>query len=508
MHVDPAEPLAQPPARSASNEGRYEKLYAMLLDAIPSSVLLVDRQSRIVSANRNFLQKARRQKSSTLGQPIADVFPPLVIEHMDLARRIRDAFEHKRPTRGERITYRAPGLGSRIYYYSLIPFAWRGVVEHVMLLLEDVTEQVRLGEEARRAERHLASVVESASDIVLSATVDGHILTWNIAAERISGYSLKEVQHHSFFELCAEAHRARATGGFERIRSGKTFGGAAEWDLITKAGALVPVSWVGSAMRDDAGDVVAIVAVGRDLSERRKLETQLLQSQKLAALGVLAGGIAHEIRNPLSISSSAAQFLLEGTDDAEFRQECVLKILKGVDRASVIIEDLLRFARPGVGVNMLPLDLVLIVADATALVAHQGGVQRVQFQVELPEHPVRISGVSSLLQQVFVNLLLNALTAMPEGGAIRVTMEQEGDEARVRVTDTGHGMPAEELERIFDPFYTTMPVGKGTGLGLSVSYSIVRQHFGFIEVESIVGGGSTFTVRLPLLTSENADAGS
>jgi signal transduction histidine kinase len=186
----------------------------------------------------------------------------------------------------------------------------------------------------------------------------------------------------------------------------------------------------------------------------------------------------------------------------------VLKILKGVDRASVIIEDLLRFARPGVGVNMLPLDLVLIVADATALVAHQGGVQRVQFQVELPEHPVRISGVSSLLQQVFVNLLLNALTAMPEGGAIRVTMEQEGDEARVRVTDTGHGMPAEELERIFDPFYTTMPVGKGTGLGLSVSYSIVRQHFGFIEVESIVGGGSTFTVRLPLLTSENADAGS
>ena len=139
MTVDSAEKVPEPQAASERDEGRYEKLYAMLLDAIPSSVLLVDRHSRVVSANRNFLEKARRRKSSTIGQPIAAVFPPLVLEPMDLARRIREAFEHKRPTRGERITYRAPGLGSRIYYYSLVPFSWQGTVEHVMLLLEDIT---------------------------------------------------------------------------------------------------------------------------------------------------------------------------------------------------------------------------------------------------------------------------------------------------------------------------------------------------------------------------------
>src|SRR5574340_1134642 len=236
MVADPAERMVvETQDTSGRDDGRYEKLYGMLLDAIPSSVLLVDRQLRVVSANRNFLEKGRRRKSGTLGQPVAAVFPPLVLEHMDLARRIHEAFEHNQPTQGERITYRAPGLGSRIYYYSLIPFSWQGVVAHVMLLLEDVTEQVRLGEEARRAERHLASVVESASDIVLSATVDGRILTWNSAAERISGYTLKEVQSRSFYEMCAEPYHSRVRRGFERIRSGKDFG-VAEWDLVTKSG--------------------------------------------------------------------------------------------------------------------------------------------------------------------------------------------------------------------------------------------------------------------------------
>src|SRR3990167_3114496 len=144
---------SRPTAENATREaGRYEKLYAMLLDAIPSSVLLIDAQLRVVSANRNFLEKARRSESAPLGQRIGEVFPPLLVDHMDLERRLRRAFELNEATRGERMTYRAPGLGSRIYYYSLIPIARGKTVQHVMLLLEDVTEQVRLGEEARQAE--------------------------------------------------------------------------------------------------------------------------------------------------------------------------------------------------------------------------------------------------------------------------------------------------------------------------------------------------------------------
>lgn len=485
-------------AEAADKEGRYEKLYRMLIDAIPSSVILVDRHLRVVSANHNFLEKAQRQERDTIGQPIDAVFPPLILEQMDLTGRIWNTFERCETSRGNRMTYRAPGLGTRVYYYSLIPFSWQGVVEHVMLLMEDVTEQVRLGEEARRAERHLASVVESARDLVFSATLDGSILTWNTAAEQISGYSLGELRNQSFLALCSERHRASVRAAFDRIAHGEDFG-AAEWELATKTGAVVPVSFVGAAMKDDLDRAVAIVAVGRDLSEHRRLEAQLLQSQKLAALGVLAGGVAHEIRNPLCASSSAAQFLLEEPDDPEFRRECAGKILEGIRRASVVIEDLLRFAHPGARPDMVPLDLRNVVREVATLAGHQASVQRVTIQVEVPRSPLLVRGVSGLLQQVFMNLILNALAAMPDGGKLVVRADGEGAEALVRFSDNGRGIAPEEIDKIFDPFFTTMSVGKGTGLGLSICYSIVRQHLGVIEVDSAVGIGSTFTVRLPML---------
>lgn len=487
------------PVPPQTEPGRYEKLYAMLLDATPSSVLLIDRQLGVVSANRNFLEKAQRSEANTVGQRIDTIFPPVILDHMDLTRRLRTAFDRNEATRGERMIYRAPGLATRIYYYSLVPFTWRGVVEHVMLLLEDVTEQVQLGEEARRAERHLASVVESASDVVVSTDVEARILTCNGAAEKVSGYTRDEVRSRSFSELISAPQRATVMREFfSRATRGTGFA-VAEWDLVTKSGGLVPVAWVGSPMKDDTGRVVGIVAVGRDLTERRKFEAQLLQSQKLAALGVLAGGIAHEIRNPLAISSSAAQFLIEEPDDPEFRRECAEKILGGIRRASVIIENLLRFARLGARADVQPVDLASEVRDALTLVANQAGLQQIKMVAELPDDPVRVSGVPSLLQQVFMNLLLNALDAMPKGGLLRVSIERAGTEGVVRINDTGHGIPSGEIENIFDPFYTTRPVGRGTGLGLPICYSIVQQHFGAIDVESVGGTGSTFTVRLPLL---------
>lgn len=477
---------------------RYEKLYTMLLDAIPCSVLLIDRQLCVVSANRNFLEKARRLEEGTIGQRIDAVFPQVILDHMDLARRLRRAFDFGDPTGGERMTYRAPGLATRVYYYSLVPFRWEGTVEHVMLLLEDVTERVRLGEEARRAERHLASVVESASDVVVSTDIETRILTWNAAAERVLGYSREEVRGRPFVELCPPGQRGAVVREFQRAARGARFT-APEWDVVTKAGGFVAIAWVGSPMKEDAGRVVGIVVVGRDLTERRKFEAQLLQSQKLAALGVLAGGIAHEIRNPLAISASAAQFLLEDADDAEFRRQCTEKIMIGIRRASVIIEDLLRFARPGARANLQPVDLTSSIREMLALVGNQARIQQVATVVELPGKEVPVSGVASLLQQAFLNLLLNALDAMPEGGELRVSVEPTESEGLVRIRDTGHGIPPEDIERIFDPFYTTRPVGRGVGLGLSVCYSIIKQHFGAIDVESTEGRGSTFTVRLPLI---------
>jgi PAS domain-containing protein len=199
---------------------RYQKLYAMLLDAIPSSVLLIDQAMRIVSANRNFLEKSRRSMADTIGLRLEEVFPPVILDYMDISRRIRQVFERKEPTTGERLTYRAPGIPLRIYYYRILPFTWMRKVENAMLLMDDITEQVRLSEEVRRVESHLASVVESASDIVLSTDTAGVILTWNTAAEKISGYTFEEVKGCFFFEFFAADHQGEVKQIFASMRSG------------------------------------------------------------------------------------------------------------------------------------------------------------------------------------------------------------------------------------------------------------------------------------------------
>jgi signal transduction histidine kinase len=239
--------------------------------------------------------------------------------------------------------------------------------------------------------------------------------------------------------------------------------------------------------------------VGRDLTERRKLEAHLLQSQKLAALGVMAGGIAHEVRNPLAVCSSAAQFLLQEQDDPELRQECARKIHAATKRACMIIENLLRFARPSVETELKQIDLASVLTETLSLVITQARVQKIELVTQLPPEPVWISGIEALLQQAFLNLFLNTIKAMPEGGILTTALDCGKDGVRVRISDTGHGIAPRDLDKIFDPFYTTAPVGQGSGLGLSICYSIIKQHLGAIEVDSQPGVGTTITVRLPIL---------
>jgi PAS domain S-box-containing protein len=468
----------------------------MLLDAIPSSVLLIDPALRIVSANRNFLEKAQRTLGNTIGRRLEDVFPAVILDQMDIARRIRYVIDKNEPAKGERMTYRAPGVPIRIYYYSLIPFSWQGQTEGVILLMDDVTEQVRLSQEVRRVERHLASIVESASDLVLSMDRSGMILTWNSAAEKLSGYSAAEARGRGFTEFCAAEHQEDVVAVFARIDA-RNLAQMREYPIKTKHSRFILVSWVFSPLQDSSDHTVGVVAVGRDLTERRKFETELIQSQKLAALGVMAGGIAHEIRNPLAICSSAAQFLTEEDCTPEFRQECAEKIHRGIQRASAIIENLLKYSHPSTAPQTTLVDLVPLIKETLTLVAYHANLHKVETKVSFPREQVMVQGVAALLEQVFMNFFLNAINAMATGGVLRVVARPVSGGVQVQVSDTGCGIAETEIGKIFDPFYTTSPVGKGTGLGLSICYAIVKQHGGTIEVESTAGEGSTFTVMLP-----------
>ena len=392
---------------------RYEKLYTMLLDAIPSSVLRIGRDMRIVSANRNFMEKSRRSQTNTIGRPLEQVFPAIILDQMKITRQIRQVFDNNRPTLGQRMSYRSPGVPLRIYYYRILPFSWQGTVESVILLMDDVTEQIRLSEEVRRVERHLASVFESASDIILSTDTAGRILSWNPAAEKISGYTFKEVRGRFFFEYFAKDCQKTIKNVFSKMKPGDK-SQMHEWELVSQKREGIHVAWVCSTMKDEGSRAVGIVAVGRDQSERRKLEAQLLQSQKYAALGVMAGGIAHEIRNPLAICSSGAQFLMEDNITPEFLRECSKKIHIGIQRASNIIENLLRFARPAVTSRLELLNLPALIQETWMLVENQAKIQKIEGKLQFNKKPIMIHGNAGLLQQVFINLFLNAIQAMPD----------------------------------------------------------------------------------------------
>ena len=475
---------------------RYQMLYTMLLETIPSSVLIFNRDMRVAFANRNFMEKSRRVMKNTIDCRLEDVFPPVIIKETPIAGQIREVFHSNQPTKGQRMSFRSPGVSMRIYYYRIVPLAWEGNVESVMLLMDDVTEQIRLSEEVRSVQRHLESIFESTSDIIFSTDINARILSWNPAAERISGYTFKEVEGRFFSKLCAENYRKRVKKIFSDMQS-REDSISAEWNLITKTGTDIQVAWVCSPMKDQQLRTSGIVVVGRDNTERRKMEMQLFQSQKFAALGVMAGGIAHEIRNPLASSSSAAQFLLEDDISPDFRAECAQKICAGIQRASLIIENLLQFARPPLKSAKEEIDLLKIIEETIALIANQAGIQKVKIKTRFPAHPVFINGSGGLLQQVFINLFLNSFKAMPDSGTLNISVDNTNDSVLIRVADTGAGISREIRDKIFDPFYTSLPVGQGTGLGLSICYSIIEQHSGTIEVDSRESRGTTFTITLP-----------
>ena len=270
-----------------------------------------------------------------------------------------------------------------------------------------------------------------------------------------------------------------------------------------------------SEIEKDSLDAPVFRVVISDINARKKTElalhethveleklvnyTKLYQNERLVALGVMAGGIAHELRNPLSVCFSAAQFLRDQPGDLAEQQQCTQKIIEGIEKSSAIIDNLLRFARPPLDDEMKPTNLVNVLHESVKSVTAQVRLQQISMFEDYEEANVPVLGNAILLQQVLTNLFLNACQAMPAGGEIRTAVRHSASEALLWVRDTGEGIGPENVSRLFDPVFTTRPEGQGNGLGLPICRLIVQRHGGSISVESVLGEGSTFTIRLPLL---------
>src|SRR3954468_24725678 len=254
-------------------------------------------------------------------------------------------------------------------------------------------------------------------------------------------------------------------------------------------------------LQNTAGDdaVVGMLMIIEDITDRVQLEEQLQISEKMASIGLLAAGVAHEVNTPLTGISSFTQMLLEGADPKDPRTVLLEKIERQTFRAAKIVNGLLNLSRPGTASNdRTEVDLNAVVVDVFSLLDHQFEVGSIKVRRELSAVPVTVLGIEHQLQQVFLNLFLNARDAMPSGGWLSVSTRLDGDHAVAEISDTGSGIPSEQLARIYDPFFTTKSIGRGTGLGLSITYGIVREHDGMIHCDSAVGQGTRFTLALPL----------
>lgn len=340
------------------------------------------------------------------------------------------------------------------------------------------------------------NIIQSLSDGLLAVDLGGRVIFWNAALERIYGVSQRGAVGRALDELFDEPV-------LERLRAGDAQQPAACYRVPVlsrhAAGRRRLLVNLASAPLLTEGEVASgMIVIVEDITERVQLEEQLHMSEKMASVGLLAAGVAHEVNTPLTGISSYTQMLLDDASPEDPRTGVLRKIERQTFRAARIVNGLLNLARPGRSDVAASVDLNGVVNEVLAQIEPQLVAASVKVRRELAAAPVPVQGVEFKLQQVFLNLFLNARDAMPNGGWLTVRTRAEGGEAVVEVADTGSGIAPDVLPRIYDPFFTTKEMGKGTGLGLSVTYGVVREHRGVIRCESESGRGTRFTLQFPL----------
>jgi two-component system NtrC family sensor kinase len=335
------------------------------------------------------------------------------------------------------------------------------------------------------------NIIESLSVGVLAVDLEGVVESWNSRMEQLIGVSRRDAVGRPLAallppELAAEILARAGDDQISGIYKHRLHHGGQTYTLNVSITPLVSKS----------GEKIGLLLLFDDVTQRERMEGQMSRTEKLSSLGLLAAGVAHEVNTPLAVISNYIQMLAKQMPEGDPRQAIIEKIVKQTFRASEIVNNLLNFSRVGAA-EFSEVDVNRLVDETLSLVAHPMKTSRVQIVKQLGESVPPVLGSANKLQQVFLNLFLNAKDAMPGGGMLEVRTAARNGSVEIEIADTGAGISREDIHRIFDPFFTTKSSGRGTGLGLSVSYGIIKEHSGKIDVRSTPGKGTSFHLEFP-----------
>jgi len=383
-----------------------------------------------------------------------------------------------------------------------------GVVVGASSVKRDITERRRAVEISSR----LAAIVQSSDDAIVSKTLDGVVMDWNAAAERMYGLTSAEIIGRSIYAVVPDELQLEERAILDRVARGEH---VAHYETVRvrKDGSRIEVALTLSPIRDADGGIIGASSIQRDITVSKRSEEALRQATKMEAIGALAGGLAHDFNNQLYAVSGFAHFIARDPGLSPSARADLIELQKTTERMASLTRQLLAFARQQV---LIPetLDLNVAVQDTHAMLQRLVG-SSTPIELALAPGPKWVRVDRAQLVQVLLNLVINARDSMPGGRAIELrtqTLEvspghlldksqsavEPGAYAELAVIDSGQGIPPEQLPHIFEPFYTTKAVGAGTGLGLATVEGIVSQSDGHIQVQSAVGKGTTIKILLPL----------
>ena len=369
------------------------------------------------------------------------------------------------------------------------------IAGYVAIALDNAQLYSSLEQKARQIE-HLKdfseNIVESMNVGVLAVDFEGRIEFWNNQLERSLGIERAEAVGHTIEEILSADLVAEIASRSEEERVTNLY----KFPLRNRSGRTLVVNVSIAPLTGKSGERMGRLILVDDITQRMQLEEQLLQTEKLTSLGLLAAGVAHEVNTPLAVISNYVQMLAKQLPPNDPRHKLTDRIVKQTFRASEIVNNLLNFSRTG-GAEFKEVNLNQVIEETLTLVAHPFRASNVQVVRNLDADLPGVLGSNNRLQQVFLNLFLNAKDAMPSGGMLEVRSAANNGSVEIEITDTGMGIQRENLHRVFDPFFTTKATGRGTGLGLSVSYGIIKEHAGKIEVRSTPGKGASFRMEFP-----------